>query len=80
MEEHESLLWQRRLAREEGLVVEPSAAAASAAVCKLITEGAVLPDQHVVAVITHRIRIPGCYAYELADTAQNCANRRSGER
>jgi threonine synthase len=46
------LHWQDLLARHEGLWLEPSAAAALAAIATLATEGAVQPHHRVVALAT----------------------------
>jgi threonine synthase len=47
-----ALAAQRRLASEEGLFAEPSAAAALAGVQRLVTEGTIHSDETVVALIT----------------------------
>jgi threonine synthase len=46
------LHWQDALARQEGLWVEPSAAAALAAIATLAAEGTIQPHHRVVAVAT----------------------------
>jgi len=46
------LQWQQRLAREEGLYVEPASAGAVAAVAQLRAAGAIAADDSVVALLT----------------------------
>ncbi len=50
--EDEALRWQRRLAADEGLVVEPSAAAAAAGTCILVERGVISRREQVVAILT----------------------------
>jgi threonine synthase len=51
VEENDALLWQRLLAAKDGLVVEPSAAAA-AGVQKLVESGVISRGDQVVAIMT----------------------------
>ncbi|HEX3993024.1 MAG TPA: pyridoxal-phosphate dependent enzyme [Acetobacteraceae bacterium] len=46
------LQWQDFLARQEGLWIEPSSAAALAAIEMLVAEGTIRPDHRVVAIAT----------------------------
>ncbi|MGH2354235.1 MAG: pyridoxal-phosphate dependent enzyme, partial [Chloroflexota bacterium] len=48
----QSLAAQRRLASQEGLFAEPSAAAALAGVERLVAEGTIRPHETVVALVT----------------------------
>lgn len=52
VEEDDALRWQRRLAEKEGLVVEPSAAAAAVGTRILVERGVISRRDQVVAIMT----------------------------
>ena len=52
VEDRDILRWQRMLAKEEGIFVEPTSAAAFAGVEVLLGEGIIRPDEPTVAVAT----------------------------
>ena len=52
IDEDDALLWQRRLAAEEGLVVEPSAAAAASGAHILMERGVIARGARVVVIVS----------------------------
>jgi threonine synthase len=62
------LHWQRRLAREEGLYVEPASAGALAAIDELCGAGQIAPSDNVVALLTASgLKDPDATAAEQGD-------------
>ena len=52
VEESEIILWQQRLSQEEGILVEPTSAAALAGLAALLKEGHIQPRDRVLIPLT----------------------------